>query len=58
MNDNSIGSGRVEPTDNTTVRVYIERPDGEPSVLYLEPGNALHLAEDGPVSVEVFATED
>ncbi len=57
MQDKSIGSARIEPTEDTTVRVYIERADGESTVLYLEPGNGITITEDGPVTVEAFATE-
>jgi hypothetical protein len=57
MNDKSIGSARIEPTEQTTTRVYVERADGESVTLFLEPGNSIAIAEDGPVMVEAYATE-
>ena len=55
MRDLSTGSARMEPTEETTVRVYIEYADGENHTLFLEPGNSLALADDGPVLVETSA---
>jgi len=57
MSEKSIGSAKIEPTEDTTTRVYIQRADGETATLYLEPGNSVTVVEDGPVVIEAYATE-
>lgn len=57
MDTNAIGSARMEPTDDTTVRLYVERADGETETLFLEPGNGVAIADDGPIMIEAYATE-
>lgn len=58
MQDNSIGSARIEQTEDTTTRVYIERANGDSTTLFLEPGNAITIEEDGPIKVEAYAIEE
>lgn len=58
MTRHSIGSARMEPTEDTTTRVHIEYTNGETVVLYLEPGNGLTIFTDGPIAVEAYATEN
>lgn len=57
MSEKSIGSARMEPTEDTTVRIFIERANGKSTVLYLEPGNGITITDDGPIQVEAFAME-
>lgn len=57
MQDRSIGSARVEETEDTTTRVYVERADGDSTTLFLEPGNSIAIVDDGPVIVESYAIE-
>lgn len=57
MNNNHIGSARMEQTEDSVARIRIERPDGTTRVLYLEPGNGFQVAEDGPVAIEAFALD-
>lgn len=55
MRNKSIGSARLEQTEDTTTRVYVERANGDSMTLFLEPGNAVTIAEDGPVKIEAYA---
>lgn len=58
MKTNPIGSARMEPTEDTTVRLFVERADGETETLFLEPGNGVAIADDGPIMMEAYATQD
>lgn len=53
--DKQQGSARIEPTEETTTRVYIQRAGEEPQVFFLEPGNSMDIVDDGPIEIEVAA---
>lgn len=58
MNSLSDGEAHAEPTPETTTRVEVETLGGEKRTYYLEPGNTLGFADDGPVHVSVTALSE